>query len=75
MAGITKNTPNPYGGTYDRNDKGELNGRVTDLAMPTIDKAGGACHLHGRSEAEASPGWSGLHLPEICPVWPDHRSP
>ena len=40
MAGITKNTPNPYGGTYDRNDKGELNGRVTDLAMLTIDKAG-----------------------------------
>jgi predicted amidohydrolase YtcJ len=40
MAGITKNTPNPYGGTYDRNDKGELNGRVTDLAMLTIDRAG-----------------------------------
>ena len=40
MAGITKNTPNPYGGTYDRNQEGELNGRVTDLAMLTIDKAG-----------------------------------
>src|SRR5277367_160475 len=40
MAGITKATPNPYGGTYDRNEKGELNGRVTDLAMGTVDKAG-----------------------------------
>jgi predicted amidohydrolase YtcJ len=40
MAGITKNTPNPYGGTYDKNDRGELNGRVTDRAMLTIDKAG-----------------------------------
>ena len=40
MAGITKDTPNPYGGTYDRNGKGELNGRVTDRAMPTVDKAG-----------------------------------
>ncbi len=40
MAGITKDTPNPYGGTYDRNKEGELNGRVTDRAMETIDKAG-----------------------------------
>jgi predicted amidohydrolase YtcJ len=40
MAGITKDTPNPYGGTYDRNAQGELNGRVTDRAMETIDKAG-----------------------------------
>jgi predicted amidohydrolase YtcJ len=40
MAGVTKSTPNPYGGTYDRNPQGELNGRVTDLAMGTLDKAG-----------------------------------
>jgi predicted amidohydrolase YtcJ len=40
MAGITKNTPNPYGGTYDKNEKGELNGRVTDRAMATLSKAG-----------------------------------
>jgi predicted amidohydrolase YtcJ len=39
-AGITKDTPNPYGGTYDKNEKGELNGRVTDLAMATLAKAG-----------------------------------
>ena len=30
MAGITKNTPNPFGGTFDKDSKGELNGRVTD---------------------------------------------
>src|SRR5580704_8421317 len=40
MAGITKDTPNPYGGTYDRNAQGELNGRVTDRAMPTVDQTG-----------------------------------
>jgi hypothetical protein len=40
MAGITKATPNPYGGTYDKDARGELNGRVTDRAMPTILKAG-----------------------------------
>ena len=34
MAGITKDTPNPFGGTYDRDPNGELNGRVTDFARP-----------------------------------------
>ena len=33
MAGITKSTPNPMGGTYDKDPNGELNGRVTDRAM------------------------------------------
>ena len=32
MAGINKNTPNPPGGTFDRDANGELNGRVTDRA-------------------------------------------
>ena len=32
MAGITKATPNPFGGTYDKDAEGELNGRVTDRA-------------------------------------------
>ena len=40
MAGITKNTPNPVGGTYDRDENGELNGRVTDNALTVIDKVG-----------------------------------
>jgi predicted amidohydrolase YtcJ len=40
MAGITKNTPNPAGGTYDRNAAGELSGRVTDLARAAIDRVG-----------------------------------
>jgi len=40
MAGITKNTPNPPGGTYDRNRAGDLTGRVTDLARNAIDRIG-----------------------------------
>ncbi len=40
MAGITKNTPNPAGGTYDRNAAGELSGRVTDLARGVIERTG-----------------------------------
>ncbi|HEU0096846.1 MAG TPA: amidohydrolase family protein, partial [Rhizomicrobium sp.] len=40
LAGITKNTPNPFGGTYDKNERGELNGRVTDRAMRVINAVG-----------------------------------
>jgi predicted amidohydrolase YtcJ len=40
MAGITKATPNPYGGTFDKDANGELNGRVTDRAGPLVLKAG-----------------------------------
>src|SRR5262245_28416235 len=38
MAGITKDTPNPMGGTYDKDEKGQLNGRVTDLASAPFNK-------------------------------------
>jgi hypothetical protein len=40
LAGITKNTPNPAGGTFDRDANGELTGRVTDLARGAFDRAG-----------------------------------
>src|SRR6478609_4456026 len=40
MAGVTKNTPNPMGGTYDKDANGELNGRVTDLASAPFNKIG-----------------------------------
>lgn len=40
LAGITNQTENPPGGTFDRNANGELNGRVTDRARYVIDKAG-----------------------------------
>jgi predicted amidohydrolase YtcJ len=40
MAGITSNTPNPAGGTYDRDANGNLTGRVTDNARNRIDVVG-----------------------------------
>ncbi len=40
LAGITMDTPNPPGGTYDRDVNGDLNGRVTDRAMDSIERAG-----------------------------------
>ena len=40
MAGVTKNTPNPPGGTFDRDPNGELNGRVTDRARNVFNGIG-----------------------------------
>ena len=40
LAGITRDTPDPPGGTFDRDDKGNLNGRVTDNALDVLEKAG-----------------------------------
>lgn len=40
MADINKNTPNPPGGTFERDANGDLNGRVTDRARTAFDKAG-----------------------------------
>jgi predicted amidohydrolase YtcJ len=40
MADINKNTPNPPGGTFDRDANGELNGRVTDLALNAVNRVG-----------------------------------
>jgi predicted amidohydrolase YtcJ len=40
MADINKNTPNPSGGTFDRDSDGNLNGRVTDRAMYALNRVG-----------------------------------
>ncbi|MDP9161514.1 MAG: amidohydrolase [Acidobacteriota bacterium] len=40
MAGISRNTPNPSGGTFDRDSNGDLNGRVTDRANDAFSKVG-----------------------------------
>ena len=40
MAGIHKNTPNPPGGTFDRDPNGDLNGRVTDRARNALNRTG-----------------------------------
>src|SRR6266849_5820827 len=40
MADINQNTPNPPGGTFERDADGQLNGRVTDRARNAFNKAG-----------------------------------
>ncbi|MBL0170529.1 MAG: amidohydrolase [Gemmatimonadaceae bacterium] len=40
LAKVTKDTPNPPGGTFDKDANGELSGRVTDRAMNMLSAAG-----------------------------------
>ena len=40
MAGITRNTPDPPGGTFDRDAHGDLSGRVTDRARRVFTTVG-----------------------------------
>ncbi len=40
LAGVTKTTPEPAGGTFDRDRNGELNGRVTDRARVVFNGVG-----------------------------------
>jgi hypothetical protein len=40
LAGITKDSPNPSGGTFDHDASGALTGRVTDNAMDVFDTVG-----------------------------------
>src|SRR5579863_10542398 len=40
MADINRNTPDPPGGTYDRDANGDLNGRVTDRARSALNRVG-----------------------------------
>lgn len=37
LAGITRDTPDPFGGTYDRDAGGNLTGRITDKAIEPIE--------------------------------------
>jgi hypothetical protein len=52
MAGITKNTPNPPGGTFDRDANGELNGRVTDRARGAVSRVGARPTYTGEQTAQ-----------------------
>ena len=40
MAGVSNATPNPFGGSFDKDEQGRLNGRVTDRATAVFEKIG-----------------------------------
>jgi predicted amidohydrolase YtcJ len=56
MAGINRQTPNPAGGTFDKDSTGALNGRVTDGAKSAFYRIG------RRQSQNRGPGASGASL-------------
>jgi predicted amidohydrolase YtcJ len=40
QVGVTKTSPNPFGGVYEKDARGELSGRVTDLATSVLTAKG-----------------------------------
>ena len=54
LAGITKDTPNPPGGTFDRDANGELNGRVTDRRAACSTASARGRHSRRSSARNAS---------------------
>ncbi len=59
MAGITKNTPDPVGGTFDKDAKGELSGYVTTMpALSSQRSAPSRLSAPPRKRAASWPGWS-----------------
>ena len=75
MADITKNTPNPPGGTFDRDANGDLNGRVTDRARNAFNRVGKRPTFTADQTAAARPRRAGLHLQAVRPLRPDERTP
>lgn len=52
LAKVTKETPNPAGGTFDKDANGELSGRVTDTAMGMLSAAGTRVRLDAAEQAK-----------------------
>jgi hypothetical protein len=75
LAGITKNTPNPEGGTFDKDATGELNGRVTDRARNAMGRAGRRPTFTAGAVGAAHARRARAHFERVRALRPDQRSP
>ena len=73
--GVTKDTPNPMGGTFDNDDEGELTGRVTDLAPAVFNKVGATADVHAGGDRAARARRRGAHLQAVRPLRAHQRAP
>ena len=69
MAGITRDTPNPMGGTYDKDPEGQLNGRVTDRATAPMRGVGTRPSF---SEAELAAAQTAVAAVHLAPALKDY---
>ena len=75
LAGVTKSAQNPPGGTFDRDEKGELSGRVTDRARSVFNNVGQRPTFTAAQTEQRRERWTGPHLQAVRPVWPHQRAP
>ena len=71
---VTKNTPNPPGGTFDRDANGDLNGRVTDRARDVSTASASGRRSRQRRAAATRSQRHRAHLEAVRPLWPDERA-
>ena len=74
LAGITKDTPNPPGGTFDRDANGELNGRVTDRARERGEPRRQAADVHAGADGAARSRRHRAHLEAVRALRTDERA-
>ena len=74
LAGVTKDTPNPPGGTFDRDANGELNGRVTDRARSVFERRRAAADVHAGAARAARARRPRAHLEAVRALRPDERA-
>ena len=63
------------GGTYDHDENGELNGRVTDRARDVFNNVGKRETFTAEQKEQRERDGLGLHLQTIRSLWPDQRPP
>ena len=74
LAGVTKATPNPFGGTFDKDASGELNGRVTDRASAAFVKVGKWEQFTPAQKEKRVLEGVAFISGQVRPVRPDHRA-
>ena len=74
MAGITKATPNPFGGTFDKDARRRIERpghRSRECGLCQGRQVG---TVHPGAKTKAHHGWRGFHLRQVRPIRPDHRA-
>ena len=75
LAGVTRDTPNPPGGTFDRDSAGALNGRVTDRARSAFNRVGQRPAFTAEQTGAARARRPGAHLEAVRSVRAHERAP
>ena len=75
MAGVTKNTPNPPGGTFDRDDSGRTERPRHGPGDGRVREGGQSTCLHAGAAGTARPRRAGAHLQAVRPLRADQRPP